>query len=96
MTNVHSLDALGPSCPHHRVAHRANQDVRTEPGCLLHSVHHDAEDPHRLVFLEHWADTSALRAHFEVPASGAFVTELAGFAQEPPEMQIYEAHTTSV
>jgi len=30
MTNVHSLDALGPSCPHHRVAHRANQDVRTE------------------------------------------------------------------
>ena len=69
---------------------------RTEPGCLLHSVHHDAEDPHRLVFLEHWADASALRAHFDVPASRAFVTELAGLAHEPPEMQIYEAHTTSV
>lgn len=39
---------------------------------------------------------SALRAHFDVPASGAFVAELASLAQEPPEMQIYEAHTTSV
>lgn len=69
---------------------------RMEPGCLYHSVHHDAEDPHRLVFLEHWADASALREHFAVPASGAFVTELAGLTDEPPEMQIYEAQTTSV
>ena len=69
---------------------------RTEPGCLLHSVHQDAEDPRRLVFLEHWADASALRAHFDVPTSGAFVTELADLTDEPPEMQIYEAHTTFV
>ena len=69
---------------------------RTEPGCLLHSVHRDAEDPHRLVFVEHWADASALRAHFEVPASGEFVTELSRLADEPPEMAIYDAHPTSV
>ena len=31
-----------------------------EPGCLLHSVHHDVEDPNRLVFVEHWADHDAL------------------------------------
>ena len=69
---------------------------RAEPGCLLHSAHRDVEDPHRLVFLEHWVDASVLRAHFEVPASGAFVTELSRLADDPPEMAIYDAHPTSV
>ena len=46
---------------------------RTEPGCLLHTVHQDVEDPLHVVFVEHWADLSALAAHFAVPASGAFV-----------------------
>ena len=69
---------------------------RTEPGCLLHSVHRDAEDPHRLLFVEHWADASALRTHFAVPASGAFVTELSRLADDPPQMDIYDAHPTSV
>ena len=64
---------------------------RTEPGCLLHSVHHDVEDPLRLVFLEHWEDRAALDAHFRVPASSEFVTALAALAAEPPTMQIYEA-----
>ena len=64
---------------------------RTEPGCLLHSVHHDVEDPLRLVFLEHWQDRAALDAHFRVPASSDFVTALGALAAEPPTMQIYEA-----
>lgn len=66
---------------------------RTEPGCLLHSVHHDVEDPNRLVFLEHWADRDALDAHFAVPASLDFVTRLAELASESPSMAIHE--TTS-
>ena len=69
---------------------------RLEPGCLLHSVHRDVERPLRLVFVEHWADADALRAHFRVPASGAFVTEIAGLAAAPPEMTIYEAAITKV
>lgn len=69
---------------------------RLEPGCLLHSVHHDAEDPSRLVFLEHWADADALRAHFEVPASRDFVRELAALGDGAPEMAIYEARPMSV
>jgi len=64
---------------------------RTEPGCLLHSVHFDAEDPLRLVFLEHWADADALRAHFAVPASREFVDQLATLTVTAPEMHIYEA-----
>src|SRR6266567_814936 len=53
---------------------------RTEPGYLAHSVHRDCEDALRLVFIEHWADADALRAHFRVPASGAFVQELSALA----------------
>ena len=64
---------------------------RTEPGCLLHSVHHDVEDPLTLVFLEHWEDRAALDEHFRVPASSEFVAAIAALAAEPPTMQIYEA-----
>ena len=66
------------------------QRSRIEPGCLLHSVHHDVEVPNRLVFLEHWADRSALDAHFAVPESGAFVTALSALAATPPAMEIHE------
>src|SRR4051812_12499461 len=64
---------------------------RSEPGCLLHSVHHDVEDPLTLVFLEHWQDRAALDAHFGVPASLEFVTAATELAAEPPTIQIYEA-----
>jgi quinol monooxygenase YgiN len=72
------------------------QRSREEPGCLLHSVHHDAEDPLRLVFLEHWIDADALRAHFQVAASRVFVDEIAALADGSPEMAIYDARPTSV
>jgi quinol monooxygenase YgiN len=69
---------------------------RHEPGCLLHSVHFDAEDPLHLVFVEHWADADALRAHFGVPASRAFAKELGTLAAEPPEMKIYDAQNAAI
>ena len=64
---------------------------RLEPGCLLHSVHHDVEDPNRLVFLEHWADRDALVAHFGVQASGEFARTMGDLAAEPPTLDIYDA-----
>ena len=64
---------------------------RLEPGCLLHSVHYDAEYPNRLVFLEHWSDRDALQTHFRVPESGAFARSLAELAAEPPTINIYDA-----
>ncbi len=63
---------------------------RAEPGCLSHAVHHDAEDPLRLVFVEEWADRAALLAHFEVPASRAFVKAAAACAAGPPPLALYE------
>ena len=64
---------------------------RLEPGCLLHSVHRDVEDPLHLVFVEHWADRAALDTHFVVPASRAFVKALRGLASSATAMAIYEA-----
>ena len=64
---------------------------RTEPGCLAHAVHRDAENPLRLVFLEEWEDRAALAAHFAVPASRDFVKTVRELAAEPPKMNIYDA-----
>ena len=64
---------------------------RLEPGCLLHSVHRDVEDDDRFVFVEHWVDRDALKAHFRVPASGAFASALGQLAAEPPTLEIYDA-----
>ena len=69
---------------------------RREPGCLLHLVHHDVEDPLRLVFLEYWVDEDALRAHFRAPSWGAFVGDVAALAASSPEMTIYTAQAVSI
>ena len=64
---------------------------RAEPGCLLHAVHQDVEDPLKLVFLEHWTDRTALLTHFGVAASRAFASEVRALAARPPVMDVYEA-----
>ncbi len=69
---------------------------RTEPGCLLHSIHEDVELPNRFVFLEHWVDRASLDAHFHVPASIEFVTALGQLAAEPPTIDIHVVEDTSL
>lgn len=65
---------------------------RSEPGCIAHQVHADCEQPDRLVFLELWADEAAVRTHFAVPESNAFVSRLRALATEPPEIRLYAAN----
>jgi quinol monooxygenase YgiN len=48
------------------------------------------------VFLDHWDDEDALRAHFRVPESGAFVRDVAALAASAPEMTIYTAQAVSI
>ena len=64
---------------------------RTEPGCLMHSVHQSVEDPMVVVFLEHWADRDALDAHFAQPSSLEFVKTVGALAAERPGIEMYEA-----
>jgi quinol monooxygenase YgiN len=68
---------------------------RQEPGCLLHSVHRDVEDPLHVVFVEHWADLDVLHTHMRVPESRALAKSLNALADTPPEMTIYNAEATS-
>jgi len=63
---------------------------RTEPGCVSHAVHRDAENPLRLVFLEEWTDRAALIAHFAVPASRQFVRAAGELVDGAPQLRIYE------
>jgi quinol monooxygenase YgiN len=64
---------------------------RTEPGCISHAVHVDCEDPLRLVFIEQWADRTALLAHFAVPASRNFVRALQPLAAAATTIELYDA-----
>jgi quinol monooxygenase YgiN len=68
---------------------------RAEPGCIAHNVHADCEAPDRLFFVELWADAAAVKAHFAVPESGAFVRELAALSSDRPQMAIYDAEEKS-
>ena len=63
---------------------------RTEPGCVLHSVHRDVENHHRFVFLEQWESRAAPDQHFEVPESIAFVKAVRALAVDATKMQIFE------
>ena len=69
---------------------------RSEPGCIAHGVHRDAERPNRLVFVEKWADREALQRHFAVPESRAFVKALTELAAEPPAIEIYDAASVRI
>lgn len=60
---------------HGRVRRKASARSRGEAGCLAHHCHVDVEGDTRLVFVEKWADVDAVRSHFAVPASAAFVAD---------------------
>ncbi len=68
---------------------------RAEPGCIAHNVHVDCENQSRLVFVEHWADMGALKAHFAVPESQAFAGALTTLAAGAPDMKIFAAQDVS-
>ena len=64
---------------------------RSEPGCVVHSVHQDVEDDSSVVFFEQWMDRESLAAHFAVPESRQFVRAATALATTPPIINIYEA-----
>lgn len=64
---------------------------RTEPGCISHDVHVDAENALALVFFERWTDLDALRTHFQVPASNTFMREVRKLVAGGASMKIYRA-----
>lgn len=67
---------------------------RQEPGCLSHEVSRDLENPHRLLFIERWADMAALQTHFQVPASRAFARDMERLTEGNLAMSIYRVDPT--
>jgi quinol monooxygenase YgiN len=63
---------------------------RTEPGCLMHSVHRDVENEHRFVFLEHWRSLDDLHRHFAVPESAQLISALGELCDELSAIEIHE------
>lgn len=64
---------------------------RLEPGCLLHTVQVDAENPNRLVFLEEWESMVMLKAHFKVPECVAFVSRIVELAEFAEPLNLFDA-----
>jgi quinol monooxygenase YgiN len=73
-----------------------SQRSRAEPGCIAHNVHADCETPDKLVFAELWADGNAVRTHFAVPESAAFVRRIGELSAEPTTIRIYRAEEVPV
>ena len=64
---------------------------RLEAGCMLHSVHVDAENPNRLVFLEEWDNMALLKSHFKVPESVAFASRVNELAEYVEPLNLFDA-----
>ena len=77
-----TLDALREAA----LAHVARS--RVEPGCLMHSVHADCENPLRLFFYEEWADRRALDEHFARAGSAAFMKSVRELAADSTRIRI--------
>jgi quinol monooxygenase YgiN len=69
---------------------------RQEPGCLSHTVFRDAENPLRLFFYEQWSDLDAVRTHFAVPESGAYVAAAARLCESPPVLELFDSTPVKV
>lgn len=85
MTNADNRAEIEQLCVEH------SQRSRAEPGCVAHNVHADCETPGKLVFVELWANGNAVRTHFAVPESSAFVRRIGELSTEPTTIQIYRA-----
>ena len=61
---------------------------RAEPGCLMHSVHVDCEDPLTLFFYEEWADRPSLDTHFAQEGSHRFMAAVRELAARSARVRI--------
>ncbi len=80
----HCDEAIRLGCEH-------SARSRGEPGCIAHNCYIDGETPTRMHFFEKWIDADAVRAHFAVPESGAFIRDIGKMTAAPPKIEIFAA-----
>lgn len=83
-----TFEALRAAC----IAH--SERSRREPGCILHTIHVDAEDPLHLFFYEQWEDAAALKAHLYTDDLAGFVREAQALAASADKTRFHTADPT--
>jgi len=66
---------------------RAVDEVHTEPGCQLYSLHQTGET---FVFVEQWADEEALKAHSAAPAVAKMFTAAGEHLAGAPDIKMLQ------
>jgi quinol monooxygenase YgiN len=69
---------------------------RAEEGCLFYGCHEDVMAPNEFVFVEHWRDADAVKAHFGMDYCGAFVREMKLLAQNNSVIAMHHVSHTDV
>ena len=64
---------------------------RAEAGCRDYTFAVELNDPDRLRITECWADTAALKSHFETPHMAAFNQAMASAGSRSVNIACYEA-----
>ena len=67
------------------------EPTRQEPGCLRYELLHNATDPTDFTFIEEWADTAALDAHFTTPHLQAALAQAPALLAVAPDIRRYAA-----
>jgi quinol monooxygenase YgiN len=65
----------------------AVEEVHTEPGCQLYSLHQSGET---FVFVEQWADDEALKAHSTAPAVAKMFTAAGEHLAGAPDIKMLQ------
>jgi quinol monooxygenase YgiN len=62
---------------------------RREPGCISYRVYEDTEVENDFVFVEEWASSEALQAHFATDHIAQFMRAILGAVVAPPDVKFH-------
>lgn len=63
--------------------------TREEPGCISYVLHQAADDKSSFVFVENWANQTALDEHLQTPYLKAFVDRADELLAEPLDVTLW-------
>jgi quinol monooxygenase YgiN len=72
------------------VAQTVARASRAEAGCINYRVYEDTEEPNDFVFVEEWADDTALQAHFGTPHIAQFMGAITEAIVGPPDVNFHQ------
>jgi len=63
--------------------------TREEPGCISYVLHQSQDDKHSFVFVENWANQTALDEHLQKPYLQAFLARADELLAEPLDVSLW-------